>query len=314
MELIPILIFLLTFTLIFTEVVSKTLIALIGASLMVFYGVVRLEELSSIIDFEILGIIFGIMIIVEIIKRIGLFQFLSIKVIKLANNDIKILFISFLFLTTLISVFMSNIASMLIVSALTFTLCRRLKIDPIPFLISEAIVTNIGGITLLISSVPNILVGEAANLAFIDFIKISVPLAAILFVITVFILLHIYNKKLEQDAKIKIETLDEWSVVPDKELFWKVTIVFILTLFLFLIADELNIRRSVISVSSAIILCLISGKDIDETLKTIDWGLIFFLGGLFIVINGLEKSDILNTIATYLVNFCLLYTSPSPRD
>ena len=188
---IALLIFTLTFLLIITELVHKTLAALLGAFLMIMYEFISYSEIGSFIDFQALGVIFGMMIVVEVVKDSGIFQFFGIKAIKLAKGNPKYLFIILIFLTYLLSAFLSNITSILIMAALTFTLCRSLELNPTPFIISETIVTNIGGIMMLTSSTPNILVAGAAYLTFMDFIFFTFPLSITLLVVTIFVFLFV---------------------------------------------------------------------------------------------------------------------------
>ena len=298
---IALLIFLLTFLLILTELVHKTLAALLGAFLMITYGLVQYTEIGSFIDPRALGVIFGMMIVVEVVKDSGIFHFFGIKTVKLTKGDGKKLFVGLLVLTTFLSAFLSNIASILIISALTFTLCRSLEIDPIPLIMCEAIITNIGGLMFLTSSTPNVLIAGATGFNFINFLTFTFPLAFILMVATIGFFLVVFKKYLKGMKKIDVDNLDEWSVVPNKPFFWKSLIILVMTIFFFMIYDKIGVTMDFVAISSAIIILLLSGADPDKTLKDIEWGTIFFFIGLFVVVGGLEKSGFLEIVAHKMI-------------
>ena len=298
---IALLIFLLTFLLIITELVHKTLATLLGAFLMIIYGFVSYSEILSLIDFHALLVIIGMMIVVEVVKDSGIFQFFGIKTIKLTKGDGKKLFVALLILSTFLSAFLSNIASILIIAGLTFTLCRSLEINPIPFIMCESIMTNIGGLMFLISAVPNILIAGAANLTFTDFLIHTFPLALVLMFLTIGFFMFYYRKCLSNIKRIDISTLDEWSVVPNKPFFWKSLIILVGTIFFFVASDKVGVSLDFVAISSAIIILLLSGADPDETLKNISWGTVFFFIGLFIVVGGLENSGLLKIIAHRMI-------------
>jgi len=298
---VALLIFLLTFLLIITELVHKTLAALLGAFLMIFYGIVNYAEIGNFIETRVLGVIFGMMIVVEVVKDSGLFQFFGIKAIKLARGNSKALFIILTFLTCILSALLSNQISILIMVALTFTLCRSLRINPMPFIISETIIVNIGGIMFLISSTPNILVGTAAGFTFSNFMGTTFPFGILLLFITVFMLLFIYRKEFKNSKKFDFDKLDEWSVVHDKKFFWNSLILLCTTIIFFMIHDKIGVSVDFVAISSAIIILLLSGADPDETLRNIQWGTIFFFVGLFTVVGGLEKTGFLESVAQSLI-------------
>jgi len=300
---IALLIFLLTFLLVITELLHQTLAALIGAFLMVMYEFVAYSEIGRLVNFNALGLIFGMMIVVEVVKESGIFQFLGIKAIKLAKGNPKSLFIIMCILTAVLSAFLSNQISILIIAALTFTVCRSLEINPIPFVIAECISANIGGITLLTSSSPTIIAGQAAGLSFLDFIMFSLPFTVILLGSTIFLFLFLFREEFRDNKSRDIGDMDEWSVVKDRSFFYKSLMILIFTIFFFLISDSLGVTPDFVAISSAILILLLSGADPDKTLKEIQWGTIFFFVGLFVVVGGLEKSGFLNLMADRLIEF-----------
>ncbi|MBD3155950.1 MAG: hypothetical protein GF368_04835 [Candidatus Aenigmarchaeota archaeon] len=298
---IALLIFILTFLLIVTELVHKTLAALLGAFLMITYEFVNYSQIGGLIDFSAIGIIFGMMIVVEVVKDSGIFQFFGIKAIKLAKGNPKSLFIIMIIFTAILSAFLSNQISILILAALTFTLCRSLEINPTPFIIAESVSANIGGITLLTSSTPSIIAGGAAGFSFSEFVIFSLPFTVLLMFSTIIIFLFLYRKEFKNYEARELGELDEWSVVQDKGFFYKSLIILIFTIVFFLISDRLGVTPDFVAISSAIVILLLSGADPDKTLRDIQWGTIFFFIGLFIVVGGLEKSGFLEIMAERLI-------------
>jgi Na+/H+ antiporter NhaD/arsenite permease-like protein len=296
-----VLIFSLTFLLIFIEIIHKTLAVLLGVFLMLFLGIVSLTDIGNFLNFDVLALVFGIMVIIQVIKDSGIFQFLGIKAVKFAKGNKKILFILFMLLTVFISTFLNSITAMLIMGALTFALCRKMKFNPIPFIIGESIFVDIGDNVLLISSIQNMLIASVAKLTFFDFLIFALPFSMILLFVSIPVFLFIYRKDLKEEDNFNLE-IDEWSVVPDKKFFWKSSIIFISFIIFFALADYLGISRSLVAVSFAIIILLLSGADIDDTLKSIDWGMLFFFGGLFIIVGGVEKVGFLDLIAKKLLS------------
>jgi Na+/H+ antiporter NhaD/arsenite permease-like protein len=280
---ISVLIFALTFLLIITELVHKTLAALLGALLMILYNFVSYSEAGSFIDFRALGIVFGMMVVVEVVKDSGIFQFFGIKAIKLAKGNPKSLFVILIVFTTILSAFLSNQVSILIIAALTFTLCRSLDINPVPFVISEAIIADIGGLIFLTSSTPSILVGGATEMSFVQFMMFSMPFALFIMVATIPLLLFIFRKEFKDSKKRDMSHLNEWSVVPDKKFFYKSLAILAFTM------------------SSAVVILLLSGADPDKTLRDVQWGTLFFFIGLFIVIGGLENSGFLESLSESII-------------
>jgi Na+/H+ antiporter NhaD/arsenite permease-like protein len=268
---------------------------------MITYEFVNYTEIGTLINFRALGVIFGMMIVVEVVKDSGIFQFFGIKAIKLARGDPKSLFVIMIIFTAILSAFLCNQVSILIIAALTFTLCRSLEINPTPFIIAESVAANIGGITFLTSSSPSIIAGGAAGISFSQFVAFSLPFAILLLIATVIMFLLIYRGEFNNYQQREFGGLDEWSVVKDKSFFYKSLAILVFTIIFFLLSDSLGVTPDFVAISSAIVILLLSGADPDKTLKDVQWGTIFFFVGLFIVVGGLEKSGFLSLMASRLI-------------
>ncbi|MFW9915397.1 MAG: SLC13 family permease [Candidatus Thorarchaeota archaeon] len=314
-------IFFLTYILIIRKNFDKTLAAAIGGVLTVLVGIfVRdprfsMHDVLLYHDFEILAIVVGILIIVEISTKAGLFHYLSIKVLKLSKGDPGRLLVYFGILTVILSGVLNNIACMLIVGSLTFLACERLDLDPKPFIISEMFLTAVGGNLTLVSSVPNVIIGSAFEISFAEFLLVSLPIS-ILLTMTSFAIYRLMFKfppatDEEKEERIeKVNEFDEWGAVDDKALFYKSAAVLIGTMTLFVFADALEMSLAFVAILGAVSIVLVSGEKMEEALR-IDWALIAFFAGLFVLIAGLDKAGALDEFANLLADSLLDDQLPS---
>lgn len=298
---IAVLIFAMVLLLIVTEIIHRTLAALLGAALMVVYGIIPSNEVFALVDFETIGVLIGMMIIVEVVSTTGLFQLIAIKTVKVAKGNSAKFFIFFMGLTTFFSAFLTDAATMLIMASITIMIARITKMNPVPFLVWEVVFTNIGGLTTLISSVPSIMVGAEANLSFIDFLVNLGPLVLILFAGTI-CLVRIVTKggfpKLPNTDKIL--EIDEWGAVENRKLFWRALLVLAATVIAFIVGGPFGLSPSLVALGGGIAMLLLSGVSPEKTLREIDWSTIFFLVGIFVALGGLERVGIFGEVVSLL--------------
>jgi Na+/H+ antiporter NhaD/arsenite permease-like protein len=299
------LIFSLVILLIFTEIIHRTLAALIGAVLTIWFGlqyrVFTYEEISHFIDLNTIIFIISVFIMISVLERSGIFHFISLKIVNIVGANPTRLLITLTLLTALFSFFIENIPTMLILGSLTIILMKNLNYNPTPYLIAEFIGVDIGGLALLISSVPNIIVGSAAHISFSEFTLISFPFVIISLLISIFLILIFLKEDIEKEEIKKLEKYDAWSAVKDKKVFYRSLILFIIILITFFFHEKLGVGMEIISFIGGVILLLISGVNIEETFRHIDWTTIFFLSGFFIIIGGIEKAGLLEAIASQIV-------------
>jgi len=290
--------------LIFTEVTHRALAALTGALLTVIFGllyrVFKYEEVLSFVDIKVLSFILGLFIMVEILNRVGVFKFMGLYLINYAKTP-RMLMIVFTFLTVLLSMVIENIPAMLIVGSLIMVVSKEKNIDPIPYIIASAIATSIGGIMLLISSIPSLLVGLAFGVGFYEFLKVSVPFALLLTLITLIIFIFWITPKYQTHQKIDIK-YDPWSAVKDRKLLKISILILIVTLFLLAFYDKLMIGLEFIVIGSSITLLLITRENLDDILKSLDWPTLLFLMGFFIVIGGLSKAGVIEVVSKKILS------------
>ncbi|NVM01251.1 MAG: hypothetical protein HWN67_02870 [Candidatus Helarchaeota archaeon] len=253
-------------------------------------------EENSFNNLRTIILLLGIMIQVEIYHEAGVFQYIALKLIKSAHGNPEKLLLILCLLSVFMSAILSNRLTIILLIPLTIMICRILKINPIPYILSEAILVNIGGIMFLISSGPNILVSQAAGLNFVDFLIHVTWFAPILLLITYIIFKFYFKKQFRVPEKRLIQVLEEfnpWNFVPDRQLFYKSICCLIATIILIiLLPDLLDIAALTIS----LILIIISRLKVEELIKNIDFGLILYLLGVFIITGCLEYVGIVDSI------------------
>ena len=301
---LAIVIFLIVIICIITEKINRTIVAIGGAMLMVLIGIIPSEKVVGYIDFNTIGVLIGMMTVVSIVKNSGLFEYLAILTAKKAKGDAWKILISFAFITAGLSAILDNVTTVLLIGPMTLVITGTLQLNPIPFLITEILASNIGGTSTLIGDPPNIMIGSAAKLGFVDFLVNLGPIVIIILIITVAILYKIYAKQLVVDEKYKKEilALDEIKAIKDKTLLVKSLVVMALILIGFIGHEQIGVSSSIIALSAAVLLLLISKEDVEEILSSIEWPTIGFFIGLFILVGGLEEVGLIHAMAEKLIN------------
>lgn len=318
---IAIAVFLFTYLSIVSEKIHRTKIALVGALVLLLVKIMPQEEAVTKIDFNTLGLLIGMMIIVAIAMRTGMFQYMAVKLAKLVKgNPVRIMSVFFAF-TAVTSAFLDNVTTVLLVTPIIFSITGILNINPVPFLISEIMASNIGGTATLIGDPPNIMIGGATGLGFNDFIFHLTPIIIIVGIVTNWLFLMIYRKELlvSPAAMQKIMELDEKSYLTDQTLLKKVLLILLLTISGFVLHQTIGLESATVAMSGAALLLLISGMEPEEVFREIEWNTIFFFIGLFIVVGGLEVTGVIRRIAEWginvthsnllLLNFLILWLS-----
>lgn len=297
-------IFLIAYVFIILEKIDRTLVAFIGAALMILTRIISQEHAFAHIDYNTIGLLIGMMIIVMVIKRTGLFEYLAIKVVKIAKGQPAKLLILLSIITGLLSGILDNVTTILLIIPVTFDIAKELHIDPIPFVISEVFASNVGGAATLIGDPPNIMIGSAVGLKFMDFIKIDAPIAIPLLIITTIIFSIIYKKKLvtTDEAIEKVLQMDEKLAIKDKNLLYKSLIVLGLTFVGFILHGVLHYESATIAIVGAVILLLISKISPEAVLHEVEWGTIFFFIGLFMLVGGLKEAGAIKILAQWVID------------
>ncbi len=296
-ETIALVIFLLTYALIISEMVHKTVASLIGALLMVVYGVVDYNEIGSFIDYKTLTVAVGMMITVNVVKKSGLFEYIAIKTVKLTKGNPFNLMVAVVFLSTIVSTFFSNITTTLILGSLIVSVCSLLDLDFIPYLIITSFTVNIAGILTPVSSLPNMMVSTAAGLSFKDFASNLFMLVMLLLLSSIIFYKMLFkkelSKKITKEKEKNLLSLNEKKEIKSKKLFFRSILILSLIVVFFLIQEKTGIGNEAVAITGAILMLMLSSADPEEMISEVQWSTIAFFVGLFIVIGGVEKVGLL---------------------
>ena len=298
-------IFIIMYVFIASEKINRTVVAMLGSLLMVLTGIITQEKAIHHIDFNTLGLLIGMMIIVAITGQTGVFNYIAIYAAKVAKGEPKRILIILALITAVCSAFLDNVTTVLLIVPITISITKKLKVDPIPFLITQIIASNIGGTATLIGDPPNIMIGSAVKeLTFLAFIQNLAPIAVINLIVVVGILSFLYRKKLmaQDSLKAEIMKLEPEAEIKDRRLLKKSLGILMLTLLGFFMHQSLNLESSTIALTGGFLLLATVGKKhnfIESVLEKIEWGTIFFFIGLFIAVGALIETGIIKQIALY---------------
>lgn len=303
-QIIAICIFSLVMLAIISEKINRAVAAMTGALLMVIFNIVSFEHGLSHIDFNTIGVLIGMMLFVSVVKNSGLFEYVAILSAKKSKGDPWKIMLCFIILTAILSAVLDNVTTVLLIGPMTIVITQILKINPVPFLITQILASNIGGTATLIGDPPNIMIGSAANLSFIDFVINLGPVVVVILFFTIIWFRFMFKKHLYVDDKYKEEILklDESKAIKDKPLLIKSIIMIILILLGFVLHNIIHIESSVIALTGATVMMFIGKQDVDEILSSIEWSTIAFFGGLFVIVGGLVEVGIIDFIASYLID------------
>jgi len=292
-------VFLTTYAIIVSEKIHRTVIALVGAGIMALTRILSSEQAVEAIDFNTIGLLVGMMIIVGITRQTGVFEYLAIKAAKSSQGQPLRIMAALALVTAVLSALLDNVTTVLLIVPVTFAITNKLQINAIPFLIVEIIASNIGGTATLIGDPPNIMIGSATKLGFMDFIINLTPIIAVIYVLTIFFLRLIYRKQLvtKPELQQEIMELNEKEEINDPVLLRKCLIVLFLTIAGFILHQFIHLESSVIALSGASLLLLLSGDDPEHALHAVEWPVIFFFVGLFVLVGALEHVGVIEYLA-----------------
>ena len=306
------------------EKVNKAILVLLGSGLALLLAIWKgllkqsdhgdsahsLPVYIGMIDWGTIGIIIGSTIFVELISRGGLFTWVAVKILKVSRGDPFRLMICFSGLTVVFSAFLNNVTAMIIVGSLTIVSCRKLQLSAVPFLLTEGIFTNIGGLLTLISSIPNIIVGSAASIPYVQFLIISGPYCLVAFFATIYLARFIFKLKplgtddKRAEAKAKVDSFDEWETVKDRKFFYLSAGVLGAIILGFAFHSSIPILNKmgleVVALIGATVMLVIYPTDVEGVLNEVEWTLVLFFVGLFTLLGVMEHTGVLTMIGDTL--------------
>ncbi|MDK2804289.1 MAG: hypothetical protein PWR23_1293 [Peptostreptococcaceae bacterium] len=296
---IPITIFLVIYGIIISEKINRTAISLFGAIVMIILGILNQEQAIEHIDFNTIGLLVGMMIIVNILKRTGVFEYLAIRAAKKAKGDPWKILVLFAIITALSSAFLDNVTTILLIVPVTLVITDTLETNPIPFMFTEILIANIGGTATLIGDPPNIMIGSATGLGFVDFLVNLTPVVIVISFVVLFLLKLIYKDflKAKDENKQKIMKMDETITIKDTLLLKKSLIVLFITILGFMVHAQFHLESATVALGGAALLLVISKIDPEEILFEVEWTTIFFFMGLFILVGSLVEVGVIDNLA-----------------
>ena len=319
-------ILLIAYIFIATEKIQKSVVALVGASLTMILGLLPfhgkispetgnyIRSVFDYIEFEVIFLLIGMMIIVGICERSGMFQFVAIWAAKKVDANPRGLLAVLAIVTAVFSAFLDNVTTVLLIAPVTFQITRKLKVNPYPFLVLEIFASNIGGTATLIGDPPNILIGSALDLTFMDFVKVLTPIVLVVMLVLIALFDLIWGRRMitTDDEKALVLNMNEKDAIIDRGLLYKSLFVLALVIGGFIFAKQLYLDNCTIALTGAALLLLLytleaKGDEKDDRVREIfsvvDWTTIFFFTGLFVIVFGLEETGILSYLGQKFIDF-----------
>jgi Na+/H+ antiporter NhaD/arsenite permease-like protein len=304
-------IFIFTFVLIAVEKLHRTTTALLGAALMIIAGeVMGFYNITSLgtnggagafehIDFNTIGLLFGMMVIVGVIMETGFFEFLAIKLAKIARGDLWKIMLMFVLLTAVASAFLDNVTTILLMIPITISIASTLEIKPMPLIMAEILASNIGGAATVIGDPPNIMIASNAEIPFLSFLANVGPIIIVTMLVAIFLLKWMYRDDLKERPK-HIEALmkrDERKEIKNMPLLRKSMIVLFIVVILFMVHHFIHVPISLIALMGAVFLLVWAGIHPREALQHVHWSTLLFFVGLFILVGGVVEVGIMDIVA-----------------
>jgi Na+/H+ antiporter NhaD/arsenite permease-like protein len=305
---------LLSYVLIISERLNRSIIALLGAGAMIVSGVLTQEEAIRGIDFNTIALLTGMMVLVSISRRSGMFEYLAVWSAKKGRAQPWAMLAMLSVTTAIVSAFLDNVTTVLLIAPVTLAVTRQLEVPPYPFLFAEVFASNIGGTATLIGDPPNIIIGSAAGLTFNDFVVHLTPVIIVVMAVQVLATHLIWGAKLRAtaEARARVMALDERSMITDRPLLRSSLAVIAVVIVAFVFAHALRLEPGTIALSGAAVLMLCHNIEhhrekekqtlkVTETFNEVDWITIFFFVGLFVIVHGVDAAGVIGEAAQKLV-------------
>ena len=319
---LAIFIFLMTYAGIMSEKIHRTICALAGGGAMIYFGLVTQEQaITEFIDFNTLGLLTGMMILISVVKQSGFFQVLALWALKKSKGSPRELLILLSIVTAVGAALIDSVTAALLIAPMTISLCRMLRMSPVPILISEILMCNIGGTALMIGNPPNVMIGSATHLDFNDFLINLAPVVVITVIVILIAVLLIFKNDfsgVRMSAK-ELEKIDIMSGVEDKSIFSRSLMVLALTVLGFVVHSHFGLESATVAMTGGMAALLFCGINPEDALKEVGLDTLMFFMGLFILVGGMENAGVITAIAekgiemvdgdSHLITFLILLLS-----
>lgn len=297
--------FLVAYAFIVSEKIHRTIVAMIGGILVVVMGITNQETALHHIDFNTLGLLIGMMIIVGITAETGLFNYIAVWAAKKAGGHPVRILIALCLVTAVGSAFLDNVTTVLLMVPVTFSITRQLKVTPIPYFITQILACNIGGTATLIGDPPNIMIGSAVKeLTFMSFIENLSFISVVILLVMMPFFVMLYRKQIQttEELRKRMMDMDEKAEIRNPALLKKSLIALVLTILGFFIHQLVHLESATVALSGAFLLLLLSGEHyLEKAFERVEWTTIFFFVGLFVLVSGLVETGVIARLAEYAV-------------
>ncbi len=296
-------IFIITYGLIISEKVDRVVVSILGATIMIAFGVLTQDEAIGYMDFNTIGLLIGMMLMINVIKESGVFEALAIYFAKLAKGDPwKILLLLSVF-TAVTSAFLNNVTIILLIVPITLYLTESLDVSPMPFLFAEVLLSNVGGTATLIGDPPNTLIGNAVGISFNEFFVNMAPVIVVIAIVFLVLFKVIYGKQLSttEERKAKIMKLNPKNSITDMKLLVKGIVVLFITIVGFVFYDALGLELATIALLGTSVLMAIAKPNVHKAILEVEWATIIFFLALFVLVGALESVGAIDIMAEKMI-------------
>ncbi len=295
-------IFLATYGAIASDRVDRTLAALLGAVAVILVGIVTQEAGFAAVDWNVIFLLFGMMVIAGVLRRTGVFAWLAVRTVRVARGEPLAILLLLAGITALLSAFLDNVTTIVLLVPVTLYIATTLRLSPIPFVLAEVLASNIGGTATLIGDPPNILIGSASGLTFADFLLNLAPVAILIFVVFVGAMATVFRGQMTVAPEVReaVLAIDDSEFITDHRLLRLSLLVLALTIGGFLVASVIHQQPATVALLGAAVLLLVARLDPEELIREVDWSTLLFFVGLFVLVEGLVATGVIAALGTGL--------------
>ena len=299
-------VFIVVLVVIAAELINRTVAALLGAAVVVSFGVVDQHEAAAdFVDWNTIGLLLGMMVIVAVLNKTGLFEYLAIKSAQWGKARPGRIMILLSVVTAVLSAFLDNVTTVILMVPVTFLIADALGVSPVPFLLTQVMASNVGGAATLIGDPPNILIGSAADLSFVDFVYNLTPVVLLALPVVLAYLYFAFRRELRYNkgAEEDVRALDAEGAIRDKVLLRKSLVVLGAVILAFFLHGLLHLEVATIALLGAAALVLYAKSDVEKVLRDVEWPTLLFFVGLFVLVGGLRATGVVGRAAELLTAF-----------
>lgn len=295
-----------TLALILSEKLPRSVAAMLGGFLMVaaglIFGFYNEHDAILSIDFNTLGLLLGMMILVALLETTGFFQFIAIKAAQMSRGKPVLLLFMLGGITSIVSMFLDNVTTVVLIAPVTILVSEIMGINPLPYLMAEAMLSNIGGVATLVGDPPNVLIASAAGFTFVDFLVHSLPIVIVVWFSVLGLIRWLFRKELDisKETPGALQGLDPKQAFKDRKGAVKVIVMTSIAVLFFLLEDWIGITPSMIALGAATLAVIWVSPSFKEVLRHIEWEVLVFFAGLFICVGGVEAAGGFDILAGWI--------------